>query len=382
MSTRRSPIAVGRGVLAEFRSKNVAFMAGSIAYNAFVSLIPLLLLVVLLVSLLGSEQLEGRVSGLVASSLTPATGELVSNALDSASEGTGLSIVGVVVLLWGTLKIFRGLDTAFSEIYETEGSNEFVDQLRDGLVVFVALLVGITAMVAASTAFAAFESLPWVGLLNPLVLILGLSIAFLPLYYVFPDADLSVRGILPGVLTAAVGWALLQGVFQFYIAFSDKSEAYGVLGGVILLVTWLYFGGLVLLLGAVVNAVVGGYATGASGGVGRGAAERAANRELLREDRLNRDQAASYLRRLREDVARRYEGMEPMSTDGTPGRSRMPETGTLEVEERAFEEDDGRTYEVRLRWELGESDAHTGAAAATDTADADSPDRSSTPADD
>ncbi|WP_232819680.1 YhjD/YihY/BrkB family envelope integrity protein [Haloprofundus halophilus] len=381
MSTRRSPITVGRAVLEEFSSKNVAFMAGSLAYNAFVSLIPLLLLVVLLVSLLGSEQLEGRVSGLVASSLTPATGNLVSNALDSASEGTGLSIVGIVVLLWGTLKIFRGLDTAFSEIYETEDSNEFVDQLRDGLVVFVALLVGITAMVAASTAFAAFESLPWLGLLNPLVLVLGLSIAFLPLYYVFPDTDLSVRGILPGVLTAAVGWALLQGAFQFYIAFSDKSEAYGVLGGVILLVTWLYFGGLVLLLGAVVNAVVGGYATGASGGVGRGAAERAANRGPLREDRLNRDQAASYLRRLREDVARRYEGMEPTTTDGTRGRPRMPETGTLEVEERAVEEDDGQSYEVRLRWEVDETDARVDSEA-TETADTESPDRSSTPGDD
>ncbi|WP_224335807.1 YihY/virulence factor BrkB family protein [Haloprofundus halobius] len=381
MSTRRSPVAVGKQVLGEFSSKNVAFMAGSIAYNAFVSLIPLLLLVVLLVSILGSAELERRVSTLVASSLTPAAGDLVSNALDSASEGTGLSVVGVVVLLWGTLKIFRGLDTAFSEIYETEDTNELTDQLRDGLVVFVALLVGITAMVAASTAFAAFESLPWVGLLNPLLLVLGLAIAFLPLYYVFPDTDLSVREILPGVLTAAVGWALLQGVFQFYIAFSDKSEAYGVLGGVIVLVTWLYFGGLVLLLGAVVNAVVGGYATGSAGGVGRGAAQRAANREVLREDRLNRDQAARYLRRLREDIARRYEGMEPTRTDGTPGRLRMPETGTLEVAERAFDEGDERVHEVRLRWQTGKSNAHVGSEA-TEATDADSPDRSTSPVDD
>ncbi|WP_224449672.1 YihY/virulence factor BrkB family protein [Haloprofundus salilacus] len=381
MSTRRSPIAVGKQVLEEFSSKNVAFMAGSLAYNAFISLIPLLLLIVLLTSVLGSEQLEGRVSTLVASSLTPATGDLVSGALDSASEGTGLSIVGVVVLLWGTLKIFRGLDTAFSEIYETEDSNEFTDQLRDGLVVFVVLLVGITGMVAASTVFAAFESLPWIGLLNPLVLILGLCIAFLPLYYVFPDTDLSVRSILPGVLTAAVGWALLQGVFQFYIAFSDKSEAYGVLGGVIVLVTWLYFGGLVLLLGAVVNAVVGGYATGASGGVGTGAADRAANREVLREDRLNRDQAAGYLRRLREDVTRRYEGMEPTRTDGTLGRARMPETGTLEVTERALYEDDERVHEVRLRWRTQEDDVRV-EGRPHETTETNPSDQSSTPADD
>ena len=32
------------------------------------------------------------------------------------------TVVGLVVLLWGTLKIFRGLDTAFSEIYGTTGS--------------------------------------------------------------------------------------------------------------------------------------------------------------------------------------------------------------------------------------------------------------------
>jgi len=34
------------------------------------------------------------------------------------------------------LKIFRGLDTAFSEIYASTEENSLVDQLQDGAVVF------------------------------------------------------------------------------------------------------------------------------------------------------------------------------------------------------------------------------------------------------
>jgi signal peptidase len=37
-------------------------------------------------------------------------------------------VLGVVLLIWGTLRIFRGLDTAFSDIYESEAANPFTDQ--------------------------------------------------------------------------------------------------------------------------------------------------------------------------------------------------------------------------------------------------------------
>lgn len=119
--------------------------------------------------------------------------------------------------------------------------------------------------VAAGAAFAAFEDHPLVAVANPVLLVVGLSVSLFPIYYVFPDLDLSVREVVPGVLIAAVGWAALQSLFQFYVLLFDKQEVYGVIGGVLLLLTWLYLSGFLLLVGGVVNAVLAGR-TGAPGG--------------------------------------------------------------------------------------------------------------------
>jgi membrane protein len=278
-----------------------------------------------------------------------------------------------VVLVWGTLKIFRGLDTAFSEIYETEAENSLVDQLIDGLVVLVALGVAILATIGVSSAFAAFAGqVPGLGLLTPVVLLAGLVLAFLPMYYRFPDTDLGWRDVLPGTVVAAVGWAALQSVFQVYLAFrGGGSESF--FGGVVVVVTWLYFSGLVLLLGAVLNAVVGGHSTGSPGGVGRGAARDSSDVDARRS--LDRDELASYLRDLRERVTGYHEELEPASEPtahsrpaagveetqlvGTVTRVRPtdPARDDVEVVERSREDGDVREMTVTFRWRDGRNEA-------------------------
>ena len=259
MSSRvKRAIPFGKKVINEFQAENVTFMAGSIAYQAFVSLLPLLILLFFVVSAVGDQALASRITTLTQSFLPPSARTLLGNAISGNVGGAGASIIGVVTLLWGSLKIFRGLDTAFSDIYDTESENSFTDQITDGLVVFVTLLLAIVASGAATTIFAYFQEIPFVGLLSPLLLVVSLVIAFSPIYYFFPDIDVSLREVLPGVVIAAIGWTLLQSLFQVYVSFSDKTAAYGILGAILILLTWLYFGGLILLLGAVVNAVIAG----------------------------------------------------------------------------------------------------------------------------
>lgn len=338
MSRISSVKRAGERVLSDVSEKNVTFMAGGIAYNALVSLAPTLLLLLFVVSAFGGG-LEARVVAIAGQWLPAPIANVVEQVFEGDSSAAGASFVGVVVLLWGTLKIFRSLDTAFSEIYETEDDNSLVDQLKDGTVVLVALVVAVVATVGASVAFSALSgTLPFVGLLTPLVLVAGLCLAFLPMYYRFPDADLEVREVLPGVVFAAVGWAVLQGLFQVYLAFTDPSSG-GFFGGVIVVVTYLYFSGVVMLVGAVVNAVLGGHSSGAAGGVGRGAA-------ATESRTLGGEELAAYLAGLRERLTGRYEGMRP--TDDAADLPRP--AGDVEVVERTADGDDGSERVVTLRW--------------------------------
>ncbi|PSP56729.1 YihY/virulence factor BrkB family protein [Halobacteriales archaeon QS_1_67_19] len=243
----------------EVRAENVAFMAGSIAYYAFVSMLPLLLFSLIVLSIIGSEALTAYLTRLTASFLTPYARQLLLDSLDATATQTSVSLIGVLTLAWGTSRIFRALDVAFSEIYESHASKTLRDKATNGLVVFVALAGAIGIIVAAGAAVTVLPDLPFPDALSPVVLVLGLGVAFFPIYYVFPDVTVTPLEVLPGTAFAAVGWATLEAAFQLYVAVAGRYEAaYGTLGSALLLLVWLYGSGFILLVGAVINAVLAG----------------------------------------------------------------------------------------------------------------------------
>ncbi|NHN46771.1 YihY/virulence factor BrkB family protein [Halostella sp. JP-L12] len=247
-------------VVAVVRERQVTFLAAGIAYYAFVSLVPLLLLALVVGSVVGSEGLAERIVDATAGEiLTPTGEELVRDALTGQTGRGGATVVGVATLLWSGLKVFRGLDYAFSSVYGTAGSTSLLDDLRDGVVVLFAVGVGAVAVAVINAAVGSvFGQLA--GTVASLTSLLTLTAVFFPLYYVFPNVPSDLRAAMPGTVFAAFGWTTLGAGFRLYAANADAYAAYGVLGGVLLLVTWLYFGAVVLMLGAVVNAIRAGYA--------------------------------------------------------------------------------------------------------------------------
>ncbi|WP_394324903.1 YihY/virulence factor BrkB family protein [Halococcus salifodinae] len=74
------------------------------------------------------------------------------------------------------------------------------------------------------------------------------------MYYIFPDTDVTLGEILPGVFVTAVGLTAFESVFRLYTQF--KSPGSSAIAGVLVLLTWLYFSGLIILVGVAVNAVL------------------------------------------------------------------------------------------------------------------------------
>jgi membrane protein len=77
------------------------------------------------------------------------------------------------------------------------------------------------------------------------------------LYKLAPNIHLPWRFITPGSLLFTVVWLIATVGFGLYVAnFSSYNKTYGALGGVVVLLTWLYLTNLVLLLGAEINALI------------------------------------------------------------------------------------------------------------------------------
>jgi membrane protein len=345
----QSPVSRAKVVRSVVGEKNVTFLAGSIAYSAFVSLVPLVMFVLLAVSVFGAPELQERIIEVTTGSVSPAVGGVIEVMIEQQSDAgagsaIGASIIGLLTFAWGAIKVFRGLDTAFSTIYGTTARESFVGQIKKSLLVLVTVTLGIVAMVGATGVVAFLSSVPFIEVVVPLLLVVGLGVAFFPMYYLFPDIDVEPRDVLPGTVVGAVGWTVLQVLFQVYVSLSGSGGG-NLIASILLLVTWLYFSGVVLLLGAVVNAIAVGRA-GDPDGAGDGSS--ALNVEM------NRDETATYLRRLREDLTGRFEGMRP--TTGGTVVERTPPCGAISVTEWARENEEGITHEIRLRWHAdGES---------------------------
>ena len=247
-----SRLAAVRTVVETVRDREVTFLAAGISYYVLVSLVPLLTLGVVVATVVGGGDLAARVQAVAGAYLLPTGSELVTDALSDRSGQGALSIVSLTVTVWGALKLFRGVDVAFARIYGYP-TGPILQQLSDGLVVLASL--GAAALgVVITTAAVAVADLPFLGIAGPLVLLSFLVVAFLPLYAVIPDVPVPLRNALPGAVLTAVGWTGLSAAFGVYARTSTGVA--GALGGVLLLVTWFYFSGILVLTGAVVNAVL------------------------------------------------------------------------------------------------------------------------------
>lgn len=252
---RLSPF--GWRVYTDLRRLNVSFMASSMAYQAFMSLLPLFVVLYLLVAMVAGDRLAAEVLELTEAILPTETRRLLATAIGKQVTTTATSLVSLTVLLWGAIGLFRTFQTAFATIYETTTKSKTVHQVLDALLTFgIILIATIGAAVAATVS--AFVRVPFANLVSSAFLFGGLTIAFLPMYYLFPNTSISLKSALPGALIAAVGWTVLQWVFQLYLQYVSSPSVSGALGTILVLLTWLYYGSYVILFGAVTNASLSG----------------------------------------------------------------------------------------------------------------------------
>ena len=255
----RRPVETGLAVYGLGTETQVSFLAAAIAYYAFVSMVPLVVLGVVVATLLGGDALADRVVAAAAGVLAPAGEELIRSAVRARTGLGGVTVAGVAVLLWGALKAFRALDRAFSLVYGTDPAASLLASITDAVLALTAVGAGVAAMVVVGAAVAVLPGqVP--GGLGVVALAIALFVVFLPLYYLFPDADVAVREVLAGAALAAIGWTVLGGAFQLYATYVSGASLYGLLGGVLLALAWLYLGALLLLYGAALNAVRSGHA--------------------------------------------------------------------------------------------------------------------------
>lgn len=80
---------------------------------------------------------------------------------------------------------------------------------------------------------------------------------FILLYQIAPNRRLSLASVVPGAIFSTAGWIAISLLFAFYVNnFGNFARSYGSIGGIIVLLIWLYLSSIIILLGGEINATL------------------------------------------------------------------------------------------------------------------------------
>lgn len=232
--------------------EEVQHPAATLAYYQFVSLLPLLLLAVAAVS----EPLAFQIQAVAPRVLAPGVSNLVFGTGTLSTDRTGAVVFAVLVLMWSGYNIVDGFETVVERV---ENVSRPVHPVWSAVAVILTLALTLLATLLTSAVVVLMPDIqPLTIGAGVLALLAGFTAALLPLYYIPSRTVTSLRQAVPGALTAAAGWTGTLLAIHLYAVNAGQFALYGVLSGVIIVLTGLYFGSAVLLLGVVVNAVLAG----------------------------------------------------------------------------------------------------------------------------
>ena len=228
------------------------YYAASLAFNAFLSMFPLILgLLAVLGLAIRDTQTQKRFDSAVLGFFPSDAHDALSGTLRGVSEHAGiLGVIGIAGMLWSGGSLFASMEWALGRVVGA-GQRGFLRQRLMALqmtAVFIVVIVGSVAVNSVMGLLPAFSILaPVVGA--------ALWVGFALLLYRFvPNRTFRVRELWPGALIAGVLMELLTLVWPLYTHLSHGFNTYGSTFALFfLLATWLYLLSQFILLGAVAN---------------------------------------------------------------------------------------------------------------------------------
>jgi membrane protein len=245
--------------------------AAQVAYYFFFSLFPMLFFLTALAPYLPIGNAVNEALGKVRPFLPQEAQKVVDEHLRVLLTETRpkLLTLGILAAIWSASRGAAAIGTALNHAYEVREQRPYwkVQLAAIGVTVAGALLslLAIAALIAGSSlggwlaqrlgvATIYHVTVQWLRWpVTALVIMLSAATS----YYFLPDVDQRFKYITPGSVIATALWMLATWGFGFYVShFGSYDATYGSIGGLIVLLTWLYISAAIFLLGGKINAVI------------------------------------------------------------------------------------------------------------------------------
>lgn len=258
---RHTATAFVFGVIKKYGDDNGGTLAASLVQSAFLSLFPLLLILVTSLGLIasGSPGLRQDVLKAVAGQFPLVGNQLKGNvhALHRSSV-TGL-IIGLLGLVWGGTGLAKSGQFTMQQIWNLPGPARPGYWQRLGrAVVFFGVLLLVVVVTTALTALDGFSHHSMAVLVGAEALAVVANVGLYLLgFRVLTPKGIPIRSLVPGAIAGGVVWTALQPLGGYVVRHSQHTgSVFGVFAAVLGLLAWLYLAVQVTVYAAEVNVVL------------------------------------------------------------------------------------------------------------------------------
>ncbi|MFD0920040.1 YihY/virulence factor BrkB family protein [Saccharopolyspora rosea] len=257
---RHRALGVAVAVFAKFVEDKSTNLASMIAFWAFFSLFPLLLVLVTLLGFLLPVGLKDQVLGTVAT-MFPMLDPATVRGLDGSWWAL---VVGLLTALWSGLRVVRTAQVALNSVWGLPYDRHptIVQQTARGLVLLATVGVGLVVSTLINgyvSAGVAWTDLGWPGrVIGYLIAIVLDLVLFAAVFRLLTHRQVTTRDVLPGAVLCGVLFFVLQTASSLIISryLHTARSTYGPFATVITMLWWFYLQSVITLLGAQLNVVL------------------------------------------------------------------------------------------------------------------------------
>ncbi len=249
----------------EISNNGVTNLTAEVTFYGILALFPFLLFVVALASCVITPSAAQQLVDQLSQVATGPAGQIVGERIQQLGGQQDVKLLGFGALgaIWAASGGVNALIGALNRCYDVKEGRPFW-KVR-GIAIVTTIVSGILALGAALVAVATAPIASWVG--GPIGTAIGwlrlpvagliMMLLWALLYHVLPDVEQTFKLITPGSVVGVVLWVIASWGFSKYVSnFGRYDRMYGSLGGVIVLLLWMWISTLVLLVGAEINAVI------------------------------------------------------------------------------------------------------------------------------
>jgi YihY family inner membrane protein len=249
------------GVIKKFGDDNGGVLVANLAYAAFVSVFPLLLiLVTVLVNIAaGDPALRNEVIG-AAIRQFPYMGQQLASNIHGLSRATipGL-IVGLLLLLWGATRLAQAGLFTMEQVWNLPGPARpgYLPRLGRSIEFLTLLTVGLIISTGLAGLVTYGHHTIWITMVAQVLALIANVLLYLAAFRVLTPKGVPTRQLLPGSIAAGAFWTVLQAVGAYLVHHYLRSNSvYGIFATVLGLLAWIYFGVQATVYAAEINVVL------------------------------------------------------------------------------------------------------------------------------